>query len=109
MLTHLNKFWTPERERCGVILKNGEVMELPNRSATPETDFVLAVEDTDGLDAAASWHTHCHSSANLSTEDYMAFLSRPEWSHYIVTQTEVWGYYVRNGKVMVYEDEDATV
>lgn len=105
-MLNLSEYWSSTRERCGVILKSGEVVELTNQSETPETDFVIGAEDLEGLDVAATWHTHCHDSANLSTPDYVAFLARPNWFHYIATENEVWCYYVRDGKVLVYENDD---
>lgn len=103
----LSEFWSPARERCGVILTSGEVVELTNHSETPEIDFLIKAEDLEGLDIAATWHTHCHGSPNLSTPDYQVFRSRPNWFHYIATEHEVWCYHVRDGKVLVYEDEQA--
>lgn len=102
----LTEYWSPVQERCGVVLVDGSIVELTNHSANPENDFHIKAEDLKGLDVAATWHTHCHDSPNLSTPDYVAFLSRPQWFHYIATETEVWTYYVEDGKVLVHEEDE---
>lgn len=97
------------RERCGFILKTGEVVEVQN--IHPEPMHYFEVDDTE-LEKyrdriAATWHTHIHDSANLSAEDYHNFLKHQDWPHYIISSKNVWLYYVMNNKVFVtYEDSD---
>lgn len=52
-----------------------------------------------------TWHTHPRTSANLSPSDYYAFASLPALHHFIVSEKEIRGYYVSNGKVMNYEKD----
>lgn len=53
--------------------------------------------------AYAMWHTHPRNNVNLSPEDYSLFLRLPRLRQYIVTETRVRSFFVRNGKV--YLDE----
>jgi proteasome lid subunit RPN8/RPN11 len=77
-----------EVERCGLILKDGSTVELPNIAENPETSFRMDLEKalpylTDDQ-VAATWHTHPHTDPNLSGEDYSCFLSWPDLEHVIV-------------------------
>lgn len=54
-------------------------------------------------DAAATWHTHPHNIVNLSLEDHAMFLSMPGVIHYIVTETRIRSFIVRNNKVLLHE------
>lgn len=73
-------------ERCGVILKNGIILESVNIHSKPETGFhvdpAILVDNEDDL--AACWHTHPGSTANLSQADYDTFLTWPDLVYYIV-------------------------
>lgn len=75
-------------ERCGVILKDGKIVEVENLADDPRTGFELNFETLfDELDndlIAATWHTHPDSDPNLSGEDYASFLSWPELEHIII-------------------------
>jgi hypothetical protein len=53
--------------------------------------------------AVAMWHTHPANNVNLSATDYAAFLLHPEWVNYIVTETRVRSFVVRNKMVMLHE------
>lgn len=90
-------------ERCGLVLTDGVVVELPNRSDDPTTTFRLAKEDMafyleDGI--AGSWHTHPNGPANLSLADLQAFKEFPEWSHYVASPGVVVAFRVEDGWVL---------
>ena len=75
-------------ERCGLILKNGEIVELNNLADTPNLSFEMDLEAAlpylDDDSVAATWHTHPDSDPNLSGEDYSCFLSWPDLEHVII-------------------------
>lgn len=57
-------------------------------------------------EAIATWHTHPYSGSNLSPEDYTAFLNYPDWRHYIISEKDVWCFYIRNNLVVLFDEED---
>jgi proteasome lid subunit RPN8/RPN11 len=77
-----------EEERCGLILKDGTVVELKNVAAEPKTSFEMDAEEAlphiASGEAAMTWHTHPFSDSNLSGEDYSTFLCWPDLVHVIV-------------------------
>lgn len=89
-----------------MILTTGEIVELQNNSATPESSFRVLKADLGVHETAtfATWHTHPETSANLSTADYLMFKSRPDWDHYIIAAQEIRCYHVEDEKVFLYED-----
>lgn len=91
-----------------MILRSGEIVELPNKFEDPANSFLMVETDYAEYkeEIVATWHTHPRTSANLSVEDYLMFKTKPDWYHYIVSETEVWCYFVKNGKVILYEDAD---
>lgn len=104
---NLLSLWVPTHERCGVILNDGTIKELVNLSECPAKEFRMDL-DSAGVpkqDIIASWHTHCHGSANLSVDDYAGFQAQPELEHYVVGKDEVWRYIVDGTKVYLYDDE----
>jgi len=109
MLKKLLSYWVDSVERCGVILGDETIIELKNISENPKLDFVMREEDFKEYAGriVATWHTHPITSANLSVEDYIMFRSKPDWYHYIVSEKEVWCYYIRNGKVILHEEENS--
>ncbi|GFD70937.1 hypothetical protein KUL118_01770 [Tenacibaculum sp. KUL118] len=84
----LSNFWNAEKERCGFILKSGEVVEVENIAESPEEEFEVSESDFEKYysDTVASWHTHTNDFSNLSLSDYYTFLSLPEWDHWVVSQ-----------------------
>lgn len=94
-------------ERCGLILKSGDVIECPNTHPDPKVGFRLPAADLvrhEG-ELAGSWHTHPENDANLSHEDYAGFLQWPDLEHYIVGRDvlgdiEVRSYVVHDGAVL---------
>lgn len=105
-LNDLKNFWVPSIERCGIVLRDGRIIELKNRSANGADEFVMDLEEFEGDhgEIVATWHTHPTTGPNLSVMDYLLFQSKPKWFHYIVAEQEVWCYAVKNGKVLVYDD-----
>lgn len=89
----------------GVVLLDGTVVELKNHSPTPDRNLLIARAEVDELVkyAYASWHTHPANNVNLSGTDYRMFQSLPSLKHFIVTETRVRCFSVRNNKV--YLDE----
>jgi proteasome lid subunit RPN8/RPN11 len=94
-------------ERCGLILKDGTIIEVENVAADKTLGYQMSplsvlpfVEE--GL-VAGTWHTHPDTDPNLSGEDYSGFLGWPDLEHSIVG----W----RNGKATVlrYRVEDGLV
>lgn len=90
-------------ERCGFILKTGEIVEVPNICSEPTGGF-----DMRGADilqfapiAAATWHTHPGEDSNLSAGDYLTFLNWPELDHYIIGNDGVTKFVVEDGDVLV--------
>ena len=85
------------RERCGVIMSDGEVVEIENIHAEPEEGFhmepktFLAYVENG---ATATWHTHPGADPNLSHEDLNGFRQWPQLDHHIVG--------IRDGKPAVH-------
>jgi len=102
----LVEYWNPLVERCGLILADGKILEVPNTHPKPEDHFSIARSYfTEYPDALATWHTHPSGQANLTVEDYRAFLTQPNLFHYIVGDGIVWGFYVKENRVYLYEDD----
>lgn len=93
-----------DKERCGIIYADGSIKELQNLHSNPETHFAMLEEDILVEGVIATFHTHLHSSANLSVEDYKAFSSYPELKHYIISTHEIWCFATLNGILCVYEN-----
>lgn len=93
-------------ERCGFVLKSGEIVEIANVAKDPtngfEMDPVAALAHLD--EAAATWHTHPDTDPNLSGEDYSGFLSWPDMEHIIIGMRDgavvVLRYKIENGLVI---------
>ena len=91
-----------EKERVGLILKSGEIIEMENHCTDPLNGF-----ETDGIDfikysgeIIATWHTHPMQNSNLSMNDKQAFLNWPDLDHYIIGTDGVSRYFIENGKVL---------
>ena len=105
-LKQLEEFWNPNVERCGLILDSGEIIEVPNRAADPTQDFSFPLSYfQEHPNTAAVWHTHPNGNPNLSVPDYQTFLKHPSLFHYIVGNGKVWGYYVKENRVFLYEED----
>lgn len=93
-------------EHCGVILKSGEIVELPNNHPNPENFFMIMEEHLLNPEVVATFHTHPKSGPNLSVEDYFAFQGYPELLHYIVSRDEIWCFGTINGILSRYENTE---
>lgn len=93
-------------ECCGVILADGDVMQLPNIHSDPAAGFHIEpksfLEQLE-LGAIGTWHTHPQADPNLSHEDMAGFRQWPNLTHYIVG--------IRDGEpfVEVFKVEDGIV
>lgn len=96
-----------DKERVGLILCDGSIVELDNVCSDPENGFevrgdqMLQYEDT----IYATWHTHPNQNSNLSSGDYLTFLSWPDFSHYIIGTDGVARYFIENNRVLLCEGE----
>lgn len=77
-----------DRERCGFVLDDGSVVELPNVAADPANSYEIdpesAVEYLRGGRVRGTWHTHPDTDPNLSGADHDGFAGWPELDHYII-------------------------
>lgn len=107
-LNDLRARWNNQVERCGFILNNGEIIEVENIHPQPHlafeinADVVIKYRDS----ACASWHTHPSTGPNLSVEDYLLFCQWPQWFHYIVSENDVWCYYIKDNRVILHDEND---
>ena len=86
--TRLKLLLESGNERCGIILDDDEIVELPNISTTPDRAFEIdpaqmLVHLTSGR-LTGTWHTHPDADPNLSEEDRVCFQNWPNLVHYIV-------------------------
>jgi proteasome lid subunit RPN8/RPN11 len=96
-------------ERCGLVLKDGTIVELENVAEDPENSYEMAPESVlpflEKDLVVSTWHTHPHTDPNLSGEDYAGFLGWPDLSHIILGMRNgkpaMVTYRVENGLVMV--------
>lgn len=100
-----NNFWHPVKEKCGLILKNGKVIEVENLHPHPTVGFVISEEIIEQYadEIEYLWHSHPSSVTNLSVEDYKSFLNFPQYLHRIYGFDSHTDYYVRNNIVFVRE------
>lgn len=84
IISFLTAEGTPER--CGIITKAGEVLELANIAENPVVGFRFdPSEILEHFESAkATWHTHPGSDPNLSEADYAGFTQWPDLDHLIV-------------------------
>lgn len=101
----LLEYWNSVVERCGVILEDGSIIELPNSAENQAEDFSFPRSYFEKYPTTvATWHTHPTGNPNLSVNDYKSFLTLPDLFHYVVGDGIVWAFYVRENKVFLYED-----
>ncbi|MBD9544247.1 hypothetical protein IB276_32910 [Ensifer sp. ENS04] len=101
--SRLLELYEGPQERCGFILKTGEIVEVVNICPTPTNGFDMRGEDLIRYTpiASASWHTHPGEDSNLSAGDFQSFLNWPELDHYIVGNDGVTRFRVEDGDVYV--------
>lgn len=74
-------------ELCGVVLADGDIMQLPNIHEKPVEGFHIepkAFLEQIEAGAIATWHTHPGRDPNLSHEDFEGFHAWPSLTHHIV-------------------------
>ncbi|WGH24513.1 tail protein [Acinetobacter phage EAb13] len=99
----LSKFWSPEVERCGFILKDGTQVEVPNVHKEPQNFFAIDEAEIEKYkdQIAYFWHSHPSNDINLSLDDYLSFLAYPDHRHRIYNSKDEFAeYYIRRGFVM---------
>jgi proteasome lid subunit RPN8/RPN11 len=91
----------------GLVLKDGTVLELLNISNTPDDAFEAPAEDMLKYAdmTAVTWHTHVRGDANLSADDYHAFLCWPSYLHVIIFNADVRGFYVNDDGALIADDD----
>lgn len=97
------------KERCGLILKDGSIVEIENVHEKPEegylmrSDAVIPFISNDMV--SGTWHTHPGGDPTLSGEDYKGFLGWPDFTHHIIGvrkgETVVTCYKVEDGLVLI--------
>ena len=92
-----------DEERCGFVLKSGDIVEVINICENPKEGFAVAGADLVRFTpiAQATWHTHPGSDSNLSANDWHSFLNWPELEHYIIGNDGITKFVVQNGEVLV--------
>lgn len=100
---NLLELYEGPHERCGFILKTGEIVEVVNICQEPELGFDMRGEDIIKYApiASATWHTHPDDDSNLSAGDFHTFLNWPELEHYIVGNDGVTKFIVEDGDVLL--------
>lgn len=97
---------TDTEERCGLVMKDGSIVEIRNIADDPKLGFRMdpaqLLEHIDN--ATGTWHTHPDADANLSGEDWNGFLAWPKLEHSIIGLQDgkivVRKYVVREGVVV---------
>ena len=102
-MNDLQKYWNSDEERCGFILKSGEIVEVPNIAPNPQHEFEVSEEDFEKYysEVAASWHTHTNDFSNLSLSDYYTFQGLPEWDHWVVSKYKMVKFILKSGCVII--------
>ncbi len=89
-------------ERCGLILENGDIIEVRNVALEPENSYEMdPIGVLEYIDQAiATWHTHPKGPSGLSGEDHKGFLYWPKLEHLVISPDGVRSYRVDNGVVV---------
>jgi len=96
-------------ERGGFITKDGIIVEVENIHQNKEDYFMFSCDDLDKLDdenVLATFHTHPNKSANLSKEDYDAFVNWEKLLHFIVGKDKISCYKVSERGTVIVENGD---
>lgn len=96
-------------ERCGLLLKDGTIVEITNVAADPEQGYEMdAAEALPHIKSGAieaTWHTHPQTDPTLSEDDRVGFLMWPDLEHAIIGirdgDVKVMRYRVEHGLVLV--------
>lgn len=91
-------------ERCGLLLSDGTFVELQNMAESPinsfEMDPAAVLPLIESGHVVSTWHTHPHTSANLSGEDHSFFLNWPDLTHIIFAPEGMRKYEVKDGVLL---------
>lgn len=95
-------------ERCGLILNDGTIVEIPNIAREPgdsfEMDSTVVLPFLIKGEVAGTWHTHVGQAPDLSGEDYAGFMGWPELKHHIIGIDDgivtVKSYEIKNGAIV---------
>lgn len=75
-------------ERCGLILKDGSIVEIDNIAEDPTNSYEMNPEQLlpyiEADTVASTWHTHPSSDPVLSGADREGFLAWPDLGHCII-------------------------
>lgn len=98
----LFEFYDGKQERCGFVLKSGQIIELPNIHPEPENGFEIDAADILRYsdDIAVIWHTHPDSASILSGEDLLCMEAWPQVAHMIIGNDGISTYQVEAGVVL---------
>ena len=105
-MKNLFEFYSDEGpERCGFILKDGEIVELENCNPDPMQGFEIDSQDILAYlpHLSGVWHTHPGSTSVLSGEDQGYMLIWPDLEHFVIGQDGVRKYVIKD---MAIVDED---
>lgn len=88
-------------ERCGLILKDGTILDCANIHPEPARAFMVDPRDliANEDELAGTWHTHPGQGSALSQDDYVGFSQWPELTHCIVGTDGVSAYRCVDGIV----------
>lgn len=95
-----------DEEVGGYITNKNEVIQCENVHPNKYNNFMFSCEDLDKLEnesVIATFHTHPKKSANLSKEDYNAFLNWEKLLHFIIGQDKINCYKVSEQGTIVIE------
>ena len=92
------------KERCGIILASGEIVELENTSTSNE-EFAFDHIHLTRAGVWATWHTHPLGLHNLSGADYNSFLTAPSLRHFVVTEISVMCFKIERNLLLVIDHD----
>lgn len=95
-----------QKERCGIILKGFQFIEVPNIAPDPYNFCAWETHHLSATDIIGTWHTHPNTTPNLSCEDYRLFSRYPYLKHYIIAEKETWSFFMEDGVLLCNHNED---
>jgi len=100
------KHLTGDEERCGFIMPDGSLVEVPNVATERQSSFRMEPADVISHEEKAwgTFHTHPNSTSNLSGEDYIAFTNYPDLKHIIIGDDGISCYSVAQSGVVVKDE-----
>lgn len=96
MKDELLNFWNKFTERCGYVLRDGTIIEIPNNSRNPRRSFKMDLDDLitafrnhNPRNVVGIFHTHPSNSPKPSREDIAGWPSE-SIKYWIVTENAVY-------------------